>query len=128
MIAVNETSFDQEVLASPVPVLINFWAPWCGVCRLINPLLSQVNQFTGNGVIKVVSINADENFKLANGYRLRTLPTLLLVKEGNVCDLIEGFSGRDELRLALEQMSHQCHLYSAFPSNSCSTSAVSDWA
>lgn len=113
MIAVNENSFDQEVLAASVPVLINFWAPWCGVCRLINPLLSQVNQLTGSSVIKVVSINADENFKLANAYRLKTLPTLLLIKEGRVCDRIEGFSGRDEFRLALEQLSHQCHLYSA---------------
>lgn len=113
MITVNEHSFEQEVLESSVPVLINFWAPWCGVCRLINPLLNQFKPFTGgSGIVKLVSINADENFKLANAYRLKTLPTLLLVKGGNVQERIEGFSGRDELRLALEQISNQCQLHS----------------
>ncbi len=113
MIAVNENSFDQEVLESSVPVLINFWAPWCGVCRLINPILGQVNLFADSRLVKVVSINADENFKLANTYRLKTLPTLLLVQGGHVCERIEGFNGRDELKLALERISSQCHLYSA---------------
>ena len=114
MITVNEKSFEQEVLASSVPVLINFWAPWCGVCRLINPLLNQFKPFAGgSSPIKLVSINADENFKLANAYRLKTLPTLLLIEGGRVQARIEGFRGRDELKHALEQISSHCQLYSA---------------
>ncbi len=111
MISVNEKTFEQEVLESPVPVLINFWAPWCGVCRLINPLLNQLTQ-RAQAKVKVVSINADENFKLAKAYRLTTLPTLVLLKGGSVCDRLEGCSDREQIQLILEQFS-QCHTYSA---------------
>lgn len=103
MISVNEATFDREVLDSPLPVLINFWAPWCGVCRLVNPVLNQL-QGCLQYEYKVVSINADENFKIANAYRLTTLPTLLLLDRGRVCDRIEGFKGRDDLSLALERL------------------------
>lgn len=103
MIAVNEATFNREVIESPLPVIVNFWAPWCGVCRLINPVLNQL-QACLPYEYKVVSVNADENFKIANTYRLTTLPTLLLLEGGRVCDRIEGFKGREELSKALERL------------------------
>ncbi|MEB3337534.1 MAG: thioredoxin domain-containing protein, partial [Leptolyngbyaceae bacterium] len=78
---VREQSFKQEVLDSSVPVLVNFWAPWCGICRLITPLLTRLQSEWGDHV-KIVSINADESLKLASTYRLTTLPTLLVFESG----------------------------------------------
>ena len=103
MIAVNEATFQREVIESPLPVLINFWAPWCGVCRLVNPVLNQIQARLNPGC-KIVSINADENFKIASAYQLKTLPTLMLVQQGEVCDRIEGFSEREELEQALQRL------------------------
>jgi thioredoxin 1 len=101
VLSVSERTFTQEVLESPVPVLVNFGAPWCGLCRVIHPLLSQFQAQCGEE-IKLVGINADENFKLSTTYRLKSLPTLLLIEHGIVRQRLESFRGRDDLRLALE--------------------------
>lgn len=103
VLSVSERTFTQEVLKSPIPVLVNFWAPWCGLCLHIQPILLQF-QALCNEQIKLVGVNADENFKLANAYRLTTLPTLILVEDGEVEERIDSFRGRDELRLALEKV------------------------
>ena len=103
-LSVNERTFTQEVLESPIPVLINFWAPWCGLCRIIQPVLLEFQAKCGEQV-KLVGINADENFKLSNAYKLTTLPTLLLIEDGEVRKRLDSFRGRDELRLALEAIS-----------------------
>jgi thioredoxin 1 len=103
VLSVSERTFTQEVLESQVPVLVNFGAPWCGLCRIIHPLLLQFQVQCGEQ-IKLVGVNADENFKLSNTYRLKSLPTLLLVENGIVRHRLEGFRGRDDLRLALEEI------------------------
>jgi thioredoxin 1 len=103
VLSVTERTFNQEVLESPVPVLVNFEAPWCGLCRVIHPLLLQF-KIQCKEEIKLVGINADENFKLSNTYRLKSLPTLLLMENGNVRQRLEGFRGRDDLLLALEEI------------------------
>ncbi len=96
----DESTFKTEVLGSPVPVLVHFWAPWCGVCRLVEPLLlSLQDEWLGN--FRLVDVNADENFRLANYYQLKTLPTLLLFQDGQLCHRIEGIGSRDELRTTL---------------------------
>jgi len=101
VLSVSERTFTQEVLESPVPVLVNFEAPWCGLCRIIHPLLLQFQSQCGDE-IKLVGVNADQNFKLSNTYRLKSLPTLLLIEKGIVKQRLEGFRGRDDFRLALE--------------------------
>ncbi|MEH2248857.1 thioredoxin family protein [Nostoc sp.] len=103
VLSVSERTFTQEVLESPIPVLVNFEAPWCGLCRVIHPLLLQFQAQCGEE-IKLVGVNADQNFKLSTTYRLKSLPTLLLIENGNVCHRLESFRGREDLRLALEEI------------------------
>ncbi|MBE9198192.1 MULTISPECIES: thioredoxin family protein [unclassified Nodularia (in: cyanobacteria)] len=103
VLSVSERTFTQEVLQSPIPVLVNFEAPWCGLCRIIHPLLLQFNAQCGEQ-IKLVGVNADDNFKLANTYRLKSLPTLILVENGIIRHRLEGFRGKEDLRLALEEI------------------------
>jgi thioredoxin 1 len=101
MLSVNERNFSQEVLQSSQPVLVHFLAPWCGLCRLIVPVLSKF-EAESQGQLRVVYINADENLRLANTYRLTNLPTLLLFEQGQVVYRLEGFQGREELYHTLE--------------------------
>ncbi|WP_017654935.1 thioredoxin family protein [Fortiea contorta] len=103
VLSVSERTFTQEVLESPIPVLVNFEAPWCGLCRIIHPLLLQFKAQCGEQ-IKLVSVNADQNFKLSTTYRLKSLPTLLLIENGAIQHRLESFRGRDDLSLALEEI------------------------
>ena len=103
MLSVNDRNFSHVVLESPNPVLVNFWAPWCGVCLLINPFLDKIQKEWDNP-LEVVSINADNNFQLANTYRLKNLPTLILFNQGRIIQRIEEIKGRDELIQQLNQV------------------------
>ncbi|BAZ81911.1 MAG: thioredoxin family protein [Sphaerospermopsis kisseleviana] len=107
VLSVSERTFTQEVLESPIPVLVNFEAPWCGLCRIIHPLLLQFQAQCDNG-IKLVAVNADQNFKLSTTYRLKSLPTLLLIEKGVIRQRLEGFRSRDDLRQALEEIQLSC--------------------
>lgn len=116
---VNQLSFRQEVLASPTPVLINFWAPWCGVCKLVSPMLLEMQAEWG-GQLKVVDINADENLRLSSSYQLTTLPTVLLFDRGSLVCRVDKLSNRNdfqkaagELQRTLEALSISKYSYSA---------------
>ena len=91
----SESSFETEVLSSATPVLVDFWAPWCGPCRKIAPLLEQF-ALENAAAIKVFKVNTDENMNLATGYRIDSIPTLILFKDGQV---VERFVGFDKFRL-----------------------------
>ncbi len=101
VLSVSEQTFTQEVLESSIPVLVNFGAPWCGLCRIIQPILMQFQANCGEQV-KLVNVNADENFKLSNQYRLTTLPTLILIEEAKVRQRLDRDLRPDDLRQALE--------------------------
>lgn len=98
-----EQHFSQEVLEAPVPVLVYFGAPWCGPCRMIEPLLNRFQSLWA-GSFKLVGINADENLKLSSHYQIKTLPTLLLFEAGEVVHRIEGTYKRDDLWTELQRV------------------------
>ncbi|OCQ93092.1 thiol reductase thioredoxin [Oscillatoriales cyanobacterium USR001] len=101
LLSVSERTFSQTVFESNTPVLVHFWAPWCGVCRVIDPLLNQFEE-SWAGQVKVVGINADSSLKLASTYKLTTLPTLILFDGGKVLFRFENFQGREDLRRTLD--------------------------
>lgn len=98
-LTVNQLTFKQEVLGASMPVLVNFWAPWCGICRLVEPMLSKMQTEWG-GQLKCVSVNADENLKLANAYKLKTLPTVLLFHQGDILCRLDHFRSKDDFQTA----------------------------
>jgi thioredoxin 1 len=99
----NEADFQKEVLEASRPVLVHFWTPWCGLCRLINPLLKAMQE-SNQQEIKVISINADENLRLANTYRLKNVPTIMLFQNGELVEKLDSFNSRDRLKRALEKI------------------------
>lgn len=103
VLSLNERTFRQEVLESSVPVLVDFSAPWCGLCRVIQPLVREF-QSEWNGQVKIVKINADDNLKLATTYRIKSLPTLLLFEDGKVIQRLDNFHGREDVRMALKTL------------------------
>lgn len=86
---VDESSFTSEVLESDGLVLVDFWAPWCGPCKLIAPVLEELaGDYAGK--VKIAKVNVDENQGLANQYGVRSIPSLLFLKGGNVVDTVVG--------------------------------------
>ena len=82
-ITVDESSFDREVTRSDKPVIVDFWAEWCGPCKLIAPLLDEIAREKAD-MIKIAKVNVDENQEIPKKYGIRGIPTLMLFKNGNV--------------------------------------------
>ncbi len=85
----TDFNFNQEVLNSEMPVLVDFWAPWCAPCRIIAPVVEEVAK-EYEGRLKVVKVNTDENYAVASRYGIMSIPTLGIFKEGKMVDSIIG--------------------------------------
>jgi len=103
MLSVNEENFDTLVLHCPKPILVYFGAPWCGLCHFVKPLLDRLNGEWGEQII-CVEVNADVNLHLANAYRLKNLPTLILFQQGQIIQRLEDFRAREDLHRIQEQI------------------------
>lgn len=100
---VTDATFDAEVLKSDIPVLIDFWAPWCGPCRAIAPVVDELASAYA-GRLKVVKMNVDDNPSTPGTYGVRSIPNLLIIKGGEVKDQIIGAVPKAHLQKAIEQV------------------------
>lgn len=100
VISVNEATWEQEVLNSDLPVLVDFWAPWCGPCRLIALIVEEIAEEM-EGKAKVVKVNTDENPNLAMKYGIRAIPTIMVFKNGRVVDTKVGVQPKEVLKAIL---------------------------
>jgi len=86
---VTDASFEHEVLESEVLVLVDFWAPWCGPCRMVAPVVEEISR-DYEGRVKVVKLDTDQNPQVANKYGIRSIPTLMIFKDGQKLDMVVG--------------------------------------
>jgi thioredoxin 1 len=100
---VSESNFEAEVLQAAEPVLVDFWAPWCGPCRMIGPIVEQLAGENA-GKLKVAKINVDENQNLAGSYGVSAIPTLILFHKGQIADRFVGVQPKSRLQGAIEQL------------------------
>ena len=94
---VNEKDFETEVLKSNLPVVIDFWAPWCGPCRMFSPIIEEVSE-DYKGKVNFVKINADDNEKLVGDYEVMGIPTVALIEKGKLKAVSVGAIGKDALK------------------------------
>jgi thioredoxin 1 len=100
--AVTDETFEQEVIESSVPVLVDFWAPWCGPCRMVAPVVDEIaEQYVGQ--VKVVKVNTDDNPGVASKYGIRSIPTLMIFKGGQRVDMVVGAVPKTTLANTLEK-------------------------
>ena len=100
-IALTDENFEQEVLKSDIPVLIDFWAAWCGPCRMIAPIVEELSgEYAGKA--KVCKLDVDSAQKTAAEFGIRSIPTLLIVKEGKVADQLIGAVPKEQITSKLD--------------------------
>ena len=99
---VTDASFQNDVLESDLPVLVDFWAPWCGPCRMVAPVVEELSD-EYDGKVAFYKLNTDENPSIATTYGIRSIPTLLVFKEGDVVGQIVGFRPKKDLAKRLDE-------------------------
>lgn len=102
LIIATDENFQKEVLESPIPVLVDFWAPWCGPCRMVAPVVEELaNEYAGK--VKVAKLNTDENMETASQYGIMSIPTLGIFQRGELVDAAIGVVPKKVLKAKLDE-------------------------
>ena len=96
VLSVSKRSFSEEVLSANLPVLIDFWAPWCGPCRMLSPIVDEVAK-EHRSDLKVVKVNIDEEFQLVGDYQIFSIPTLLFFRNGKLLKKLVGVQSKETI-------------------------------
>lgn len=105
-VIVTDKSFNSDIVDSKLPALVDFWAEWCGPCRIISPIVEELSKVY-EGKLKVGKLNVDENPNTAGQYGVMSIPSLLFFKNGKVVKTIVGAQGREALKRAIEEVINQ---------------------
>ena len=100
---VTDSTFDAEVLKSSIPVLVDFWAEWCGPCRMVAPVVDEVSRLY-EGRVKFAKVDVDSNQRIATQYQIRSIPSLYLFKDGRVAGQIVGAVPKQQITVALDKL------------------------
>jgi thioredoxin 1 len=103
VIKLDESNFDREVIQNEKPVIVDFWAEWCGPCKMIAPLLDEIAREKADAV-KVAKVNVDENQSLSLKYNIRAIPALLFFKNGQLRDQVTGVTSKKDLLNRIEAL------------------------
>jgi thioredoxin 1 len=103
ILELNSENFEQTISQNDKPVLVDFWAPWCGPCKIIGPRLSQISEEIGDDAI-IAKVNVDENQSLASNFQIRNIPTLLYFKGGEVAFKTVGILEKDEIKRKIQSL------------------------
>lgn len=102
-LVITDSNFQQEVAQSKMPVLVDFWAPWCSPCRIIGPIVEELaKEFSGK--VKVGKLNVDENQQTAGEFGVMSIPTLLFFKDGQPVDSIVGVQSKETIKQKMEKL------------------------
>jgi thioredoxin 1 len=93
----DSSNFDSTVNGGSAPVIVDFWAPWCGPCKAIAPILEELADELGDAV-KICKVNVDNNSEVASKYEIRAIPTILIFKDGAVADTVVGLTSKEDLK------------------------------
>ncbi len=99
---INDMVFDEEVIANDMPVVVDFWAPWCGPCKMVGPVMEELDE-KYSGKIKFVKVNVDENPITSQKFRISSIPTIMVFKNGKAVENMVGFRPKSDFEQVLNR-------------------------